>query len=87
MKLSRVAILHSKQRNTLAQMTDAVAELVLINNYKQTQSPGECEFDADPNSEEFSLINHLESIGKLNRALEFIPDDETITERKSRKLD
>ncbi|MBK8973188.1 MAG: NAD-glutamate dehydrogenase [Hahellaceae bacterium] len=77
-----------KQRNTLlAQMTDAVAELVLINNYKQTQALSNAEFDAPIRIEEFRrLINHLESIGKLNRSLEFIPDDETITERKSRKL-
>ncbi|MBU6952978.1 NAD-glutamate dehydrogenase [Hahella sp. HN01] len=76
-----------KQRNKLlADMTDSVADLVLMNNYRQTQALSIAETDAATRIEEYRrLINHLESIGKLNRGLEFIPDDETITERKSMK--
>ncbi|WP_020409464.1 NAD-glutamate dehydrogenase [Hahella ganghwensis] len=76
-----------KQRNKLlSDMTEDVSELVLKNNYRQTQALSIAENDASTRIEEYRrLISHLESIGKLNRALEFIPDDETITERKSLK--
>jgi len=77
-----------KQRNKLlVDMTDAVAELVLTNTYRQTQALSVAEREAPARVEEYQrLIDYLESIGKLNRALEFIPDNEAITERKSRNL-
>ncbi len=76
-----------KQRNRLLhEMTDAVAGLVLRSNYKQTLALSNAELEASFRIEEYRrLINHLEAIGKLNRRLEFIPDDEAITERKSRR--
>ncbi len=76
-----------KQRNKLlVDMTEDVSELVLMNNYRQTQALSIAEHDTANRIEEYRrLIAYLESIGKLNRSLEFIPDDETITERKSMK--
>jgi glutamate dehydrogenase len=80
--------LTEKQRNELlAGMTGSVAELVLLNNYRQTQAISIASADAASRMEEYRrLINSLETSGKLNRALEFIPDDEAILERKSRSL-
>jgi len=74
-----------KQRNKLlSDMTESVAELVLKNNYRQTQAISIAHRDGLPRIEEYRrLINAMESAGKLKRSLEFIPDDESITERKS----
>ncbi|MCG8610314.1 MAG: NAD-glutamate dehydrogenase, partial [Pseudomonadales bacterium] len=76
--------LTEKQRNEmLAEMTDEVAALVLKNNYRQTLAISNASFDVAPRIEEYRrLISTYESSGKLNRELEFIPDDETILERK-----
>ncbi|TNE74870.1 MAG: NAD-glutamate dehydrogenase [Gammaproteobacteria bacterium] len=76
--------LTDKQRNVmLEEMTDEVATLVLKNNYRQTQAISIASEDAATRLEEYRrLMNTLESEGKLNRALEFLPDDETLSERK-----
>jgi glutamate dehydrogenase len=73
-----------KQRNQLfMDMTDSVSELVLTNNYRQTQAIAlayrECEQSMD---EYVRLINDFEESGKLNRALEYLPDEEVIAERR-----
>ena len=77
--------LTEKQRNKLlAGMTDSVSDLVLKNNYRQTQAISIALKDATPRMEEYRrLINAMESSGKLNRELEFLPCDDEITERKS----
>ncbi len=79
--------LTEKQRNTLlAEMTDEVARLVLRDNYFQTQSlsiatrMGIKLLDAQAR-----FIRFLEKAGRLNRAIEFLPDEETIAERRARK--
>ncbi len=78
--------LTEKQRNKfLASMTDEVGELVLINNYRQTQAISIANHEVKSRMEEYRrLINTLESAGKLNRAIEFIPQDDVITERKAK---
>jgi glutamate dehydrogenase len=66
----------------LAEMTDDVAHLVLRDNYEQTQaisitsSLGESVLD-----EQARFMRSLEKAGKLDRAIESLPDDETIGER------
>ncbi|MHA6494434.1 NAD-glutamate dehydrogenase [Pseudomonas borbori] len=72
-----------KQRNVLlAQMTDAVGGLVLGNNYKQTQALSLAERRARERLGEYKrLMSALESAGKLDRALEFLPSDEELNER------
>ncbi len=79
-----VGDLTDKQRNALLEeMTDDVSALVLKNNYRQTQAISIASEDAATRLEEYRrLMNAMESAGKLNRALEFLPDDETLTERK-----
>jgi glutamate dehydrogenase len=72
-----------EERNTLlASMTDEVARLVLHDNYQQTQaisithSLGEAVLD-----EQARFMRTLERAGKLDRALEGLPDDDAIAER------
>ena len=72
-----------KQRNALlVKMTDAVGALVLGNNYKQTQALSLAEDRAAQRSGEYKrLIGALEAGGLLDRALEFLPTDEALSER------
>lgn len=78
--------LTDKQRNALlADMTDEVAALVLRDNYFQTQTlsiggrMGMRLFD-----QQHRLVRWLEKQGRLNRALEYLPDDEAFADRKAR---
>ncbi|HET9045933.1 MAG TPA: NAD-glutamate dehydrogenase, partial [Casimicrobiaceae bacterium] len=74
------------QRNTLlAEMTDDVAKLVLRDNYFQTQAlsvTGRIAMLLLDAQQRF--IQFLEKNGRLNRALEFLPSDDEIAERRSR---
>jgi glutamate dehydrogenase len=76
--------LTEKHRNALLEeMTDAVSELVLDNNYRQAQAISLVEFQAMDRSGEFlRFIRNFEMAGKLDRALEFIPSDEELAERR-----
>jgi glutamate dehydrogenase len=71
----------------LATMTDEVAALVLRDNYEQTQaisiteSIGEVLLDTQAR-----FMRGLEKAGKLDRAIEGLPDDETITDRHAAHL-
>ena len=77
--------LTQKQRNmVLAEMTDEVADLVLRDNYEQTQAISTTVAQAASMVDVHArYIRHLEQRGKLDRALEFLPDDDTLTERKA----
>ncbi|WP_148862375.1 NAD-glutamate dehydrogenase [Marinobacter fonticola] len=79
--------LTEKQRNNmLEKMTDDVAELVLLNNYRQTQAISLANMETSSRLEEFRrLMSNLEAAGKLNRELEFLPDEETLADRKVKK--
>jgi glutamate dehydrogenase len=67
----------------LAQMTAEVAALVLRNNYLQSQALSTGEFQAKQRlSESAYVIRALERSGDLNRALEYLPSDEEIAERR-----
>ena len=77
--------LTEKQRNALlAEMTDDVAALVLRDNYFQTQALSVMNriaphlLDAQQR-----FIQFLEKIGRLNRALEYLPSDDEIVERRA----
>ncbi|MEJ2064622.1 MAG: NAD-glutamate dehydrogenase [Reinekea sp.] len=74
-----------KQRNsTLEKLTEDVSRLVLTNNYRQTQALGVAFTESLQRIEEYRrLINSMESTGKLNRELEFLPSDDLISERKA----
>ncbi len=73
-----------KQRNALLpQMTDDVAALVLRDNYFQTQALS-IGHRLAPRllDEQARFIRFLEKQGELNRAIEFLPGDDEIAERK-----
>jgi len=77
-----------EERNRiLAEMTDDVAALVLRDNYEQTQAItitntlGETLLDTQAR-----FMRGMEKVGKLDRAIEGLPDDETIAERHAQGL-
>lgn len=74
-----------EQRNELlGRMTDEVADLVLRNNYLQTQALSMLEAQAIQRLGEFAhFIRVLERRGTLDRSLEFLPDAERIRERRA----
>jgi len=76
-----------KQRNKLlAEMTDEVGELVLEDNYYQTQALSvAARRSADLLESEARLIRYLEKAGRLNRVIEFLPSEEEIGERRATK--
>ncbi|MFZ9986638.1 MAG: NAD-glutamate dehydrogenase [Candidatus Nanopelagicales bacterium] len=66
----------------LTAMTDEVADLVLADNYEQNVLLGNARWGAPALvSVHARMITDLESRGMLNRAIEFLPDDEEITTR------
>ncbi|MEO8160818.1 MAG: NAD-glutamate dehydrogenase, partial [Arenimonas sp.] len=78
--------LSMQQRNTLlASMTDEVGELVLNDNYRQNQAISLMESMSAPRLGSFGhFIRTLEGQGLLDRAIEFLPSDAELSERKSR---
>ena len=76
--------LSTAERNRLlARMSGEVCALVLRNNYLQGQAISTLEQQAKTRLAEFQhLIRLLERSGGLNRALEFLPSDEEIAERR-----
>ena len=76
--------LTSKHRNKfLAEMTDEVSDLVLHNNYMQTQALSVSEFQSGNRvNENRRFIQFMEAQGRLDRKLEFLPTDEAIVERQ-----
>jgi len=77
-----------KARNKLlVDMTDQIAAFVLRNNYLQTQAISMMEARAQERLDESArLIQNLEKTGLLDRAIEFLPDEAEIDERRQRKL-
>ncbi|MBE0622422.1 MAG: NAD-glutamate dehydrogenase [Burkholderiales bacterium] len=77
-----------KQRNRqLAELTDEVAALVLRDNTFQTQSLSVTGRIAPQLLEQQArFIRALERAGRLNRAIEFLPSDDEIAERKAARL-
>jgi glutamate dehydrogenase len=75
-----------KQRvRLLEEMRDEVAELVLRNNYRQTQAISIAVHEATLRNNEYrALISSLEAQGHLDRALEFLPADDVLLERRQK---
>ena len=73
-----------KQRNELLEsMTDTVAQLVLRQNYLQPQALELSQIRAADNlSDHQRFIQLLESEGRLDRAIEYLPSDEEIAKRQ-----
>ncbi len=77
-----------KQRNQLlAEMTDEVAALVLRNNILQVQAISHAESAPHGRLDsQVSFMRRLESNGRLNRELEVLPQEETLTQRRQAGL-
>ncbi len=76
-----------KQRNVLlAEMTDEVGLLVLRDNYRQTQALAIAgRYSCESFEAEVRLMRSLERSGRLNRTIEFLPNDEEVAERQAAK--
>jgi len=74
-----------KQRDKLlADMTDDVAASVLQDNYRQVQAISVTEAQAPQLLDEHArLMRHLERAGRLDRRLEFLPNNEELAERRA----
>jgi glutamate dehydrogenase len=72
-----------KQRDALlARMTDELGLQVLRDNYLQTQALSLAEMDGPAGVEKIArLMRAQERTGRLNRAIEFLPDDEALAQR------
>src|SRR3546814_463927 len=76
-----------KQRNELLeQMTGEVAELVLRDNYLQTQALSVSMAEApELLDQQARFMRTLEKAGRLDRTIEMLPGDEELTERLGRR--
>lgn len=69
----------------LLQMTDAVGEIVLDNNYDQALAVNLMMHQIQKRDLEYGvLLKSLEEAGKIDRQLEFLPTDDEIQERHAR---
>nr|WP_250646717.1 NAD-glutamate dehydrogenase [Pseudemcibacter aquimaris] len=77
-----------KQRDTiLEEMTDDVAELVLRDNYLQSQAISIAKSSSIKQLDSFErYLDELEKSANLDRELEFLPNDETMEERTEKSL-
>ena len=84
----RAGALTLEARNALlAEMTDEVARLVLRNNYQQTLALSLAQRRGlEDLGFQQRLMQTLESHGLLDRAVEFLPDDMALGERRKRNL-
>jgi glutamate dehydrogenase len=84
----RAGALTIDARNALlAEMTDEVARLVLRNNYQQTLALSLAQRRGlEDLGFQQRLMQTLEQRGQLDRAVEFLPDEMAITERRKRNL-
>ncbi|NMT64464.1 NAD-glutamate dehydrogenase [Marinobacter orientalis] len=75
----------AERNQMLRAMTREVAELVLRNNYRQAMALSLAESGLVAAMDEYErLMKRLEAEGRLDRALEFLPDDEELMERRER---
>jgi glutamate dehydrogenase len=73
----------ARRNRLLASCTDEVAQLVLRNNYLQSQAISLMELRAVADlGEHQRLLRWLERHGDLDRAVEFLPSDEALKERR-----
>ena len=80
---SEKTLTEAARNKLLAEMTDEVAELVLRDNYMQAQAISVAEMQAPGRiSEHAYLIRALEKTGVLNRVIEFLPNEESLAERR-----
>ncbi|MCY4472819.1 MAG: NAD-glutamate dehydrogenase [Kistimonas sp.] len=73
-----------KQRDRMLEgMTDDVASLVLVNTYRQVRAVALAERECAGDMEEYArAIHKLEEKARLDRGIEFLPDEEQFRERQ-----
>ena len=77
----------TSRNKLLVKMTDEVAELVLRDNYLQTQAISIAETKgASGNEARAAMMRKLEEDGLLKRKIEFLPSDEEVSRRTALKL-
>jgi glutamate dehydrogenase len=70
----------------LGEMTDEVARLVLMDNYRQSMALTHALHQSVVMLEEHTRFMHtLERAGHLDRAVEFLPDDEMLDQRRAQR--
>lgn len=73
-----------RRNNLLARMTDEVSDIVIQDNYRQTQSISITESRAPAMvKEHMRFIHGLEKTVGLDRSLEFLPSDDELLEREA----
>ncbi|MBC6428012.1 MAG: NAD-glutamate dehydrogenase [Cellvibrionales bacterium] len=78
------ALKQTQRNRLLAQMTDEVAALVLHNNYRQTLAISLARHCRDKHFHDYlHFVEQLAAAGRLDRQLEFLPDNETIRRRQA----
>jgi glutamate dehydrogenase len=76
-----------KRNVLLSQMTDEVSQLVLRDNYLQSQALSIAEHTGWVQlDQQVRFMRALEKQGKLDRALEFLPDDESVRQRQNAQI-
>ena len=80
--------LSARRRNgLLADMTDEVADLVLVDNYQQSQAISLAQRrGVEALDGQRRLMRDLERRGRLDRDVEFLPNDEELDERANRNI-
>ncbi|MCW9033224.1 MAG: NAD-glutamate dehydrogenase [Rhodospirillales bacterium] len=77
---------HKQRSELLAEMTDEVGELVLRDNYLQSQAISTVRaYGASALDRQIRLIRFLERADRLNREVEFLPNDEELADRLADK--
>ena len=83
-EIEKGRLTETKRNLLLAKMTDEVANLVLLDNYNQALAVGFSTMRAAHYSGLYQdYIKDLEITAGLDRAVEFLPDDKIILERKA----
>jgi glutamate dehydrogenase len=86
-EVKKGAINENKRNEILASMTQEVSDLVLKDNYNQALAMSVANFYASQLiTIHQNYIKDLESAGVINRAVEFLPDDKKLLERKAAGL-
>ncbi|MBW2292485.1 MAG: NAD-glutamate dehydrogenase, partial [Deltaproteobacteria bacterium] len=82
--LSRGELTEKQRRQILADTTESVSELVLKDASRQILAISVAEADATRRMGEYRrYISTLDDAGRLDREIEFIPEDEELVERKA----
>jgi glutamate dehydrogenase len=77
----------TERNRLLAEMTEEVAALVLRDNYAQTQAISLIAAEGAASLDnQARLIRALERLGRLNRTVDVMPDEEALTERAQARI-